>query len=448
MTRPMQGWFAALCLGLLAWSSAGDTLVSRDGKTLEGEVLKREDGKVTFRYYLYGSPIVKTFDETEIVTLKKGEYKRPARKTEDNEDDQPEDDHAPPDPGPKPKAPPIRQIEGVSYLVVPLHGVVGQQITADLLEACLADAVLREPTVVILEVQSPGGLIQEVPRLAEVIGRYRDRLRLVVFVREAMSAAAITALGVGEILVHPNARFGAATAWKVGPSGTPTKIEEKFQSAWRATARSMAEMGRHEPLLAEAMIDANLELHVRQEDGRPVVAEGSAPQNTRELTRKGKLLTLTAGEAVACGLADAQAKNYAELGTKLGLPGWKRHDALAKPLAEWHEKQLQRAAWELGQLTETYKTNLDKARAVDPQKGQYKMFQNKAFTPSSRQRWQSRTRTALSYLRRADQALDSMEQLLKDKPQLPVDPSLIDEARDGIEQYRNRLNSQRDRQGP
>lgn len=448
MSRSIQCGFAALCLGLLAWSSAGDTLVTRDGKTLEGKVLKREDGKVTFRYYLYGSPIVKTFDETEIVTLEKGEFKRPVRKTEDDEDAQPEQADAPPDPGPKPQAPPIRRIEGLSYLVVPLHGVVGQQVTADLLEACLADAVLREPTVVVLEINSPGGLIQEVPRLAEVIGRYRDRLRLVVFVREAMSAAAITALGVEEILVHPNARFGAATAWRVGPKGTPTEIEEKFQSAWRATARSMAEMGRHEPLLAEAMIDANVQLHVRQEDGKPVVVKGQAPQNTRELTGKGKLLTLTAGEAVACGLADAQAKNYADLGRQLGLPDWKRHDALAQPLAKWHEQTLQRATWELGQLTEEFKTNVNKARAVDPQKGQYKVFQNKAFTPSSRQRWLSRTRTALTYLRRAEQTLDTMEQLLKDRPQLPVDPSLIDNARNGIEEYRNRLNSQRDRQGP
>lgn len=456
----MRRFFCKGLLGLallcLAGVTGADTLITRDGKTLEGVVVKEEANRVTFRYYLYGSPIEKTIDKAEILSLKKGQFEKPAEtdQAEDTEDaDAQADADAPPDPGPPPQAPPIRAVEGVRYCVVPLHGVVGQTITADLLEQSLADAALRDPTVIVLDIDSPGGLIAEVPRLAEVVGRYRDRHRLVVFVREAMSAAAITALGVEEIIVRPGSRFGAATAWRVGPRGLPTAIDEKFQSAWRATARSMAEMGRHDPELAEAMIDATIELTLTRQDGRPTIVKGSprpglAGPPPKVISQKGQLLTLTSGEAVACGLADGQAKNLEQLGTVLGLPGWTRLDGLAEPLAQWQAAKIKRAAWELKQLTDRFQHNVRKAQSVDPRKSQYKVLRgSKAFTPASRARWVSRTRAALSYLQRAEKDLEAIEALIKDTPELLVPPEVLRQAREEIETYRNRLNTERDQQG-
>jgi hypothetical protein len=233
----------------------------------------------------------------------------------------------------EPAAPPVTPAtKDPTYYLIPLQGVVGETFLADALEKSLADAALRKPTVVVLDINSPGGLVNEVSLMMKVIRRSNKDLRIVALVDQDLSAAAITSLSVRQIFVKSSATIGAATAYDASDPDMPKDIQEKMQSAWRAVARNSAEEGGHDPLLAEAMIDSAMELHVETVNGKKVVKEGPGP-NT--LVTKGKILTLTSHEAVNCGLAVAIADDLAELGEELNLKGWKECPGLGTALAQF-----------------------------------------------------------------------------------------------------------------
>ena len=206
------------------------------------------------------------------------------------------------------QAPPVKAEHGdPGYYVIPLHGVVGQTMVADALEKSLADAQNRQPTVVILDIESPGGSVGEAQDMIKVLHHYNKDLRIVALAGEDLSAAAITTLSVKEIYMKPTGEIGAATAYDASNPGMPADISAKMQSAWKAIARSSAEEGGHEPLLADAMIDNHMQLSLTTgPDGKKVVSEGTSGE---ELVRSGQILTLTDKEAVHCGLAAGEAED-------------------------------------------------------------------------------------------------------------------------------------------
>ncbi|HVX84776.1 MAG TPA: hypothetical protein VH253_08170 [Phycisphaerae bacterium] len=233
---------------------------------------------------------------------------------------------------PQPLAPPVLPAPATpAYYLIPLHGEVGQTILACALEKSLADALLRHPTVVVLDIDSPGGLVGEAEQIIKVIHAYNAKLRIVALTDQDLSAAAILSLSVKEIYVKPTSTIGAATAFQMSNANLPADIQEKMQSAWRAVARNSAEEGGHNPLLADAMIDSSLELHVETgAAGAPVIKEGPGD---RTLVHQGKILTLTSHEAVDCGLAVAIVENMDDLGVHLKMPGWKPIAGLGTLLA-------------------------------------------------------------------------------------------------------------------
>jgi membrane-bound serine protease (ClpP class) len=96
--------------------------------------------------------------------------------------------------------------------------------------------------------------------------------------------------------------IGAATPVEVGLPGTPAQpVAEKTVSYLRKEFRATAESRSRPPLLAEAMVDADVEV--------PGVIE------------KGKLLTLTTAEALEYKLADLRANSLTALLQALALAG-------------------------------------------------------------------------------------------------------------------------------
>jgi len=222
-----------------------------------------------------------------------------------------------------------------------LHGEVGETLLASELEKQLADAVEKKATVVVLDIDSPGGSVDEAQKVIGVIHAYNKQARIVALIGQDFSAAAILTLSCKEIYVRAVAVIGAATSFipsnqAGGERVLSPKLEEKMQSAWRAMARNSAEEGGHEPLLAEAMIDNKMELLLEQVNGKPVVREyvdGPRFGGERTLCRKGQILTLSSREAVECGLARALVDDYAELGKTIGLSDWKPCATLS-PIAQ------------------------------------------------------------------------------------------------------------------
>jgi len=212
--------------------------------------------------------------------------------------------------------------------------------TAEWFELELRNAARIGPAVVVLEIDTPGGLINHAERMAKAIISHKE-LRFLAFVRKAVSAGVPIALACKEIYFADGAIMGAAASFLPDSRGLPMKLpedyEEKMRSVWRAVCRSAAEHGGHSPLISEAMIDLDFTLTMRQDGGRRILERNG---RGKVIKRKGRLLTLTAREAVDSGLGKALVGKVSELGRHLNMPRWEE-------LAEgtW-ERPMHRAAAE------------------------------------------------------------------------------------------------------
>jgi len=210
-----------------------------------------------------------------------------------------------------------------TYLRIPIRGVIGTDFTGETMKSYLEQAAKLRPTVVILEVDTSGGSVADAEKIVDLIIDSKD-LRIVALVRKALSAGAAITLACREVYVTKTATIGAATSYLAGRGGRPVvlpaDIAEKFQSAWRAVCRKAAQHGGHPSILAEAMIDRNFALTMRKRDGR-VILERNGKGDI--LKPKGRILTLTAREAISCKLAGQMARDVTVLGRHLGMPGWR-----------------------------------------------------------------------------------------------------------------------------
>jgi len=189
--------------------------------------------------------------------------------------------------------------EAVVY-VVPVEGVIDLGL-APFVDRVLGEAADAGAKAVILEINTFGGRVDAAVLIRDAL--LNARVPTVAFVnKRAISAGALISLAAEKIAMADGATIGAATPVQMGQPGAPAQpVEEKTVSYVRKEFRATAESRKKPPLLAEAMVDADVEV--------PGVIE------------KGKLLTLTTEEALMHGVADFRADTVESVLEQLGLPG-------------------------------------------------------------------------------------------------------------------------------
>jgi membrane-bound serine protease (ClpP class) len=186
--------------------------------------------------------------------------------------------------------------------------------------------------LVIIEIDSPGGLLQESLEIAE---RLRDLnwAHTVAYVpREALSGAAIAALGCDEIVMSPQAVLGDAGPIFQGEDALFRHAPEKIRSHLAQKIRGLAQAKGRSPALAEAMVDMNLVVYqVKNKrignlaflsqhdiDSEDKPAEWERIKPVRE-SGNGHFLEVSGTRAVELQLAQATADSREELKTRFGL---------------------------------------------------------------------------------------------------------------------------------
>ena len=184
--------------------------------------------------------------------------------------------------------------------VAPIEGMI------DLGLAPFVERVLREATdagaaAVILEINTFGGRVDAAVLIRDAL--LNAKVPTVAFInKRAISAGALIALATERIVIAQGGTIGAATPAQMGQPGAPAQpVEEKTVSYVRKEFRATAEARKRPPLIAEAMVDAD------------VAIPG--------LIEKGKLLTLTTEEALKHKIADFRSDNIEEVLKQLGLSG-------------------------------------------------------------------------------------------------------------------------------
>ncbi len=177
--------------------------------------------------------------------------------------------------------------EGKRLIEIPIEGTIDPGLAA-FVDRSFAD--VKEGDVVILQMKTFGGRIDAAVQIRDRL--LKSKVPTVVFIdQRAISAGALISLACDTILMTPNASIGAATPMQIDEEGKMSATEEKVVSYMRAEMRGTAEAKGRRGDLAEAMVDADIEIP--------------------GIDAKGKLLTLTTDKALELGIANAKVDDYA-----------------------------------------------------------------------------------------------------------------------------------------
>jgi membrane-bound serine protease (ClpP class) len=172
---------------------------------------------------------------------------------------------------------------------------------APFVRRAIAEATEAKAAALILEINTLGGRVDAAIQIRDAL--LDADIPTIAFIhRRAISAGALIALACDRIVMAGASTIGAAQPVMAGaPDAATQPVSEKTVSFLRKEFRATAETRKRPPLIAEAMVDAD------------VVVEG--------LSEKGKLLTLTTLQAIEAGIADSQADTIEAVLKTLSLEG-------------------------------------------------------------------------------------------------------------------------------
>jgi membrane-bound serine protease (ClpP class) len=155
------------------------------------------------------------------------------------------------------------------------------------------------PLALVFLIDTPGGQVRAMERIVDVI-MTDARVPTIAVVQNAFSAGALIAMSAETLVMLPGSAIGAAMPVAVTPVGV-SPVDAKVTSALRGTFRSVAEARGRDSRVAEAMVDPSIEIP--------------------GLSTSSELLTLTASQAVANGIADLQASTLRDALDQVGYGG-------------------------------------------------------------------------------------------------------------------------------
>ncbi|WP_039074519.1 MULTISPECIES: NfeD family protein [Bacillus] len=184
--------------------------------------------------------------------------------------------------------------EKQTVYVIPVEKNVEQGL-ASFLSRSLQDAKEAHADHIILDINTPGGLVKSAIDIADSITEIEVPVTAYVNKR-ALSAGAYIALQADNIYMAPGGKMGAAAII----DGKGNAAGQKAESLWLAELEDAAVKNNRDPKYALAMADPDIDA---KEVGAP----------------KGDLLTLNADKAIDVGYSEGTADNVTALVKKLGF---------------------------------------------------------------------------------------------------------------------------------
>ncbi len=155
-------------------------------------------------------------------------------------------------------------------------------------ELALSHAEKIEAGIVIIEMDTYGGILTDAKEIVDRIMRFKKPIW--VFINsDAASAGALISIACDSIYMSPGATIGAATV----VTGTGEKAPDKYQSYMRSIMRSTAEENGRNPKIAEGMVDEALVID--------------------SIKQQGQVITFSTSEALKYGFCEAKVQSIEEI---------------------------------------------------------------------------------------------------------------------------------------
>ncbi|MSR44124.1 MAG: hypothetical protein EXS15_02035 [Phycisphaerales bacterium] len=217
--------------------------------------------------------------------------------------------------------------------VLPLDGMVGVGLRHEEMEEVEKVADKFGPgQVIVLRINSNGGLVIEGDKISDSLMRIKNKHRLVAWIEKAISGGAFAALHADEMYFMPEAALGSITML----SGR-TEVTE-VREDWKERVAQVCAMGGRDPLIGPAMVHSEVELSYDKVGDKVTFY----PDVKHEfiLSRADENLDFSAKSAEHCGFSEGTASTEAELFAALGVDNKERfqeNDAGKKIAAKWQK---------------------------------------------------------------------------------------------------------------
>ena len=227
---------------------------------------------------------------------------------------------------------------GEKAWIIPIQGDIEPSLTAFVRREA-RKALSQGAEYLIFEIDTFGGRVDSALQITSFITSVKNA-KTIAWVNNSensmgvsWSAGALIAFSCSEIYMGAGTSMGAAAPVMLGPDGSSSGAGEKTVSAVRSQIAALAEKNGHPVGIALAMVDYDVELWEASVDGETVILtltelerlerdSGDSSDIVRlgVVSPEGKLLSLTAGEAVryglAAGLVDSRESLLAAIGAK------------------------------------------------------------------------------------------------------------------------------------
>jgi membrane-bound serine protease (ClpP class) len=218
--------------------------------------------------------------------------------------------------------------------LIKVEGVVDSVLEA-FIERQIDRAMAAGVNTLIFEIDSPGGGLLQSQNLANAIADLDPKkIRTIAYIpkgKQALSGAAMIALGCDEIYMDPNVRIGDAEPIELRTGHQFEHVPEKILSNLRVVLATLAKRKGRPPALAEAMADKDLQVFQvkNRRTGRVWYLSDAEIQASNGEWERGlpvpesgqnHLLTLTGTRAHELGLAEAPVRDFDDLKQRLGIP--------------------------------------------------------------------------------------------------------------------------------
>ena len=295
---------AILFLGSVSTAWAGDKITLKDGRVLEGEIIREVNGSIWITYTVGGIEQRGFFTADQIDHIERDAGDAPA--------------------GSEPVTDPSKQSSSSTLgpkaagvqraVVITLEGEVGMQFAAKPLEDEIPWLEKNGIDIVVFKINSGGGYLFEIDRMHDVLKEYKEKFRTVAWIESAISAAAMSSYVLEEIYFMPDGNLGACTAW----SGQLVAVEGRGLEEVLYKMEKASAVAKRSPAIMRSMQIQEPLSYNKNRDG--TIEWFNTVEGEHLVNPVGRILTFDAQQAVECKFSRGVARNLDELTKLLGVP--------------------------------------------------------------------------------------------------------------------------------
>lgn len=183
--------------------------------------------------------------------------------------------------------------QGKKVMVMKIDDEIDPRMTR-YVHLALQHAEASGANIIIIEMDTYGGILTDAK---DIVDKIMDvKAPVWVFINsDAASAGALISIACDSIYMSPGATIGAATV----VDGSGERAPDKYQSYMRSIMRSTAEENKRNPVIAEGMVDEQVEID--------------------SIKKPGQVITFSTSEAIQYGYCEAKVTSVEDILVKNGI---------------------------------------------------------------------------------------------------------------------------------